>query len=239
MVVSTDQGAAVCTTGAQLQCRHVDDRDIVGAVSSSAMSSVDLLADGTAILGGEAGLILLHPDGGEAAFLFAFEDGRVPGTVVRDTAVAPDGRGWLATDAGVALFDASTLSFTTFDQASTGGGLGDDDTYAIEVDPEGKVWVGASTGLFRFDPDLGDAGWSEVAELSGATIRALDATPGGDLWVGGDAGLARVAGTPPAVIARRTMDDGLPADQVLTVHVGARGGVWVGTAAGLVRHAGP
>ena len=239
MVVGTEAGAALCTTGAQLVCRQLDHRDVLGDVEKLHLTTVQMLPDGSLLLAGPAGVFRMDPGGAEPPLTFEFGQGGAPGSTIRDSALAPDGRVWLATDAGLAVFDPAALAFTTHDLASTGGGLGDDDVRAVDVSVAGTVWAGTGSGLFRFDPAAGAAGWSAVADLDGELIHAIEIAASGDLWVGSEEGLLRVAGSPAVVVARRGSLQGLPADRVLSVHVGARGGVWVGTASGLARHAGP
>ena len=241
MVVATDVGAALCTTrtGVVLQCRQLDHRDVLGDVDILDLTSVQMLPDSSLLLAGPAGLFRMDPGGQEPPLTFEFGQGGPPGTSIADTAVGPDGRTWLATDAGLGVFNSAALSFAVHDQASTNGGLGDDEVRAVAVSPAGTVWVGTGSGLYRYDSTADRNAWSEVLDVAGQLVHALEVAPSGDLWVGTEDGLLRVSGSPPTVVSRRDSSDGLPADQVLSVHVGARGGVWVGTSAGLARHAGP
>ncbi len=70
-------------------------------------------------------------------------------------------------------------------------GLMQDYTYAIEVDPEGFVWVGHRSGLSRIDPVRGNV--RVYGEESGFTTdmmkNAMDRTPGGKLFMGTTSGI--------------------------------------------------
>jgi len=71
-------------------------------------------------------------------------------------------------------------------------GLKDTEVHALLQDQTGFIWVGTSTGLFRYD----GMHFSSFVESDGAKnfIEALAETTDGTLWVGTHYGLARMHG---------------------------------------------
>ena len=98
---------------------------------------------------------------------------------------------------------------------------------AIARDHEGVLWVGAQTGLSRFQ----DGRFTNVGRDEGLRQRVLCIVPdrAGALWVGTIAGLYRLAG---GHLTRYTRADGLSHDSVRAIHEDADGALWIGTYGG-------
>jgi signal transduction histidine kinase/ligand-binding sensor domain-containing protein/CheY-like chemotaxis protein/AraC-like DNA-binding protein len=105
--------------------------------------------------------------------------------------------------------------------------------FALYGDTDGRMWVGASRLLFRYDGKI----WTSFPPSSGgpeATVRAFASTRDGALWMGTNGGgLARYR---DGTFTRVTRADGLPSDLIRSLYQDADGWLWVGTEGrGLVR----
>jgi PAS domain S-box-containing protein len=114
-------------------------------------------------------------------------------------------------------------------------GLGDWRLRAVTEDRRGDLWFGSfSGGLARLHRGpVQTIGPPEGLDIDGTS--AVLAAPGGDLWVGAlRSGLMRVR-PGEGLVARWTMQDGLPGDTAWALAADPRdpGGVWVGADAGL------
>jgi len=143
------------------------------------------------------------------------------GGVVFDAAVDGRDRVWFAvTGVGLVLWDvngaaAATAELTWTDQgddvwtppaAVTGSGFDFASVRAVDVAPDGTVWVGGGSGLAQlsyrsYDDDTLDMTQvrslrakvdSETPGLLQGTLLDVEVDGNGDVWVGHDAGLERV-----------------------------------------------
>jgi signal transduction histidine kinase/CheY-like chemotaxis protein/streptogramin lyase len=108
--------------------------------------------------------------------------------------------------------------------------LPDNTIYSLLADPQGRVWVGTSNGVARWDGD----GFTRIAPalLSGKSVFRLTREPDGTVWAGTEGGLFRIGAD----------DQVHPAPWKLSADVRAatvihdrNGGYWLGTADGLYR----
>ncbi len=150
-----------------------------------------------------------------------------------------DGNLWIATRAGLVRLREGR--FSRYGQAD---GLPDEDLTAIFEDREGSLWLGTrGAGLVQVTDRTLDS-QAGPPSLRNAFISALCEADDGALFVATGAGLVRWK---DGQETRFGQAQGLPSDNVLTVHPaaadGARtggpgpgtGGVWVGTDRGLAR----
>ena len=114
-------------------------------------------------------------------------------------------------------------------------GLKDTEVHALLQDHTGFIWVGTSTGLFRYD----GMHFSSFVELDGAKnfIEALAETPDGTLWVGTHYGLARMHGDrlqflDPPGWTRITGQSSIISDGRGRLYVGTSNGLYIGERAG-------
>jgi signal transduction histidine kinase/ligand-binding sensor domain-containing protein/DNA-binding response OmpR family regulator len=98
--------------------------------------------------------------------------------------------------------------------------------FALHGDREGRMWVGASELLLRFD----GKSWTTFSPASGgpqASVRAFAETRDGALWMGTNgAGLTRYGDGSFTSVTRA---NGLPSDLVRSLYEDADGWLWVGT----------
>ncbi len=166
--------------------------------------------------------VVRGPDGAlwigtEQAGLKRLEGGQVrtvaplPGHNLHALAFAPDGRLWIGTHRGFFSFANGELRHVS-----------DTAVYGMTVDARSRIWAGASNGTWRV---TGDA-----VETVG---RVAEETVLGARHVAGPRGEDVVR------TAREILVDGVPVMTVpvaVTAHlVDAEGGIWAGTAAGLLR----
>jgi diguanylate cyclase (GGDEF)-like protein/PAS domain S-box-containing protein len=151
------------------------------------------------------------------------------------------GRLWVATNRGVALFDPSRRSATVlpFDEDD---GLADADVRSILSARDGRLWLGtAYNGLARYDAPVdrwqilrADTG---TPRLSSNTVLALHQDRSGTIWVGTLNGLDRIDPSGKVMSFRQDPADprSLAGNVVRAIHESADGTIWIGTQAGLNR----
>ncbi|MEO5509026.1 MAG: two-component regulator propeller domain-containing protein, partial [Longimicrobiales bacterium] len=105
--------------------------------------------------------------------------------------------------------------------------------FALTEDADGAIWMGASSGLFRYDGSK----WTQLTTRVGApsaVVRAFARTDDGALWMGTNgSGIARYH---DGAFTKITIADGLPNDLVRSLYVDGNGWLWVGTeGSGLAR----
>jgi ligand-binding sensor domain-containing protein/signal transduction histidine kinase len=142
-----------------------------------------------------------------------------------------DGNLWVGSREGLIRFQPGR-GFSHFGRAD---GLPDGDVSALYEDREGSLWVGTRAGgLAQFTDRTLDrrSGPPSLRDLWVSTVAEDEA---GVLWAATGRGLTRFAAGAEHTYGRA---DGLPADEVLSVHPGGPGELWVGTARGLARFTG-
>jgi hypothetical protein len=168
-------------------------------------------------------------EGASAWQTYWYDDMGLRQCVVLALAVGSDGRLWVGTSTGVAVFDGQTwTSFTT-----TNSGLGDSRvlSLAIEPRPEGdRVWFGTGAGVSRLD--TATAAWVSFADdfdpgWGGVPVLLLDSA--GRLWAGTlGGGLGLWDGV--AWQFYRTGNSDIPFNSVEALAEVEPGVLWVGTA---------
>ena len=165
-----------------------------------------------------------------------FGFGSVPGRperyerAVEAVAHGPDGRTWVATYLGVAVYDGTT--WTAFDHEDMGlppEAGGDLFISDIASDAAGTLWVGTMHfGLWSYNEA---EGWKRVEALRSSTlsgfVSAVHARPGGGVWVSFEEILDRPRALAYFDGATWEIHQGdVPSSYILGVETG--GSVWVG-----------
>jgi ligand-binding sensor domain-containing protein/signal transduction histidine kinase len=171
---------------------------------------------------------LLRLEGADGATCFggaAGYPGGHPSQLIEDR----DGNVWFGTRTGLHRFRPEE-GFTRFSRED---GLPEDEVTAVFEDREGSLWVGTrGWGMAQFtDRTLDSAG---PPSLRNRWINSVAEDAAGALWVATRTGVIRWR----REIRQEqtfTKTDGLPSDNVLTVHPGRAGDVWIGTDRGLAR----
>ena len=96
----------------------------------------------------------------------------------------------------------------------------------LKEDPDGRLWMGARSGIEVLDPVSGAR--ERIEDLSGSLdgVLVFHFSPGGDVWVGANSGLYRV-GADRSLRARYTTADGLPSDAVYGILEDERRRLWL------------
>jgi len=172
----------------------------MGALAAH-MDALALDADGTPWLGTWFDGLLTRT--GDRWHALNTADG-LPSNTIRDVLVAPDGRLWVATDAGLARRDGA--GWTVF---GTADGLPNAEVRALVAEPGGAIWAGTSAGAARFDD-----------------VRSIAIGLDGAVWFGTYAGLAR---RDARGWRTWTVADGLTGDRFqFGLDVDASGRAWAG-----------
>jgi ligand-binding sensor domain-containing protein len=108
------------------------------------------------------------------------------GVYTEDISTGPDGTTWFATERdGVYRLKGDTwIHYTVRD------GLVDNSVYAIQVTPEGAVWLGTNGGVCRFDGKF----WTTFTTEDGLLnnwIGSIAVSPDGTIWFGSAGGVYR------------------------------------------------
>jgi ligand-binding sensor domain-containing protein/two-component sensor histidine kinase len=111
--------------------------------------------------------------------------------------------------------------------------LADNSIRAIRQTADGAIWIGAISGLRRFDHGLDGDPFKAPKILSGVNVSALLESRGGAVWIGAyGQGLMRYqAGR----IIRFSAPSSLPHNNVLALFEDGEDNVWVGAQGGLLR----
>jgi ligand-binding sensor domain-containing protein/signal transduction histidine kinase len=145
-----------------------------------------------------------------------------------------DGNVWFASRRGLHRF----IPGRGFDSFARADGLPEDDVTCVFEDREGSLWVGTrGWGIAQFTDRTLD-GRAGPPSLRDRWINSLAEDDTGALWVGTRSGATQWRGERAGGAARErtfTVADGLPSNNVLTVHPGRAGDIWIGTEAGLAR----
>ena len=144
-------------------------------------------------------------------------------------APAPDGRLWVATDAGLDRMDADQAGFIHV--YGKGPGLRDLGAIrALRIEPDGRMWLGTSTGIYLRQPDgqlrqvpvdPAFTGKLKVWRIDGSGNDVRVAVTGGLLRIGADG------------VAHPLEIDGLAGQRVMSSVHDATGRLWVATEKGV------
>ena len=179
--------------------------------------------EGSLWAGTNAGLLRLR----DAPFSTYNTEHGLSDDYVRALAESRDGSIWIGTSRGLNRWRGGKLDgvFTSAD------GLPGDSILSLLETADGSLWAGSYvSGLMRlrdgrvlehFDTRSGMPGSNQV--------RALAQAPDGTLWIGTSRGLVRLR---DGKFRHFGVDDGLPREFILSLHVAQDGTLWVGTANG-------
>ena len=162
---------------------------------------------------------------------FAVHDG-MPHSFANAIAQTGDGYLWTTSQEGLSRFDGA--SFTTYDHRTEGIPI--NQFTALAVDRHGTLWAGTrSHGLLHVvGGEFRTVAWEPGIQEQQIKVLAFDAS--GDLWIGmRDRGVVRLHDG--VLAAAMTTHDGLPSDDIRSLHATRDGAMWIGTFHGLVRWA--
>lgn len=125
-----------------------------------------------------------------------------------------------------------------FDPASEAWSVLELDVCCLEpafFDSDGFLWGVGDTGLWRIDPEEGDAtNFTTRQGLPSDDVFSVALMPDGSIWVGTDAGLAHLLGD--LVLETVAASDlGLQSNEVYALLVDREGNLWAGVGDGLLR----
>ena len=134
-------------------------------------------------------------------------------------------RVWAITAAGPAWFDGKVFAPVAGAQSAS-----PINRQALAEDAEGRLWLGGGSGLFALD--IASAAPRLIFHrLSGSVVDAVAVDRQGNVWIGSNEGVERYAGLVPVPLHF----PGLPGKtEVTALHPDGAGGMWAGTATGLL-----
>lgn len=111
------------------------------------------------------------------------------------------------------------------------------EVFALAQTTDGYLWLGSSTGLFRFDGVTFERFSARVgASATEGNVAALFAASDGSLWIGGIfGGVSHLVGDS---VTHFGVDAGLPANSVHALVADASGSLWAATSVGAFRQQG-
>lgn len=121
--------------------------------------------------------------------IFRHEDAQpssLPHSYISHIEMGRDGSLWIATRAGVALYDPRQRLFRTY---TVSGTANDNDVTSLHEDRKGRIWLGTRGGFFSFDRKTGRASRIQFAPAgldSGINqiVWALADDQDGNIWLG-------------------------------------------------------
>lgn len=189
---------------------------------------------GERIAAGTAGGGLALFDGATERWETYGPDEGLVDAVVHDVLRASNGDLWIATRAGVNRVRGGTLrsrgNWERYTVAGTEGGLPSDRVYALAEGRGGDIWLATEAGVALHRAGSWKS-WGEEGPSGMAVALSVDQR--GSVWAGTlGSGLGHFDGT---AWRQYTAADGLPGNNVFTLHRDAKGLLWVGTDRGLAR----
>ena len=149
--------------------------------------------------------------------------------MVRALAASPDGSLWVGSEpGGLRQLNPRTGQARLFSEAE---GLPAGGIRSVIVDRSGRVWVSASSGLYRsraaavFGKAVMFDQQSPPGTKNGERFLKIIEDPAGRIWAAGDLGLARWS---QGQWARFTKQDGLRSNNLAQLSAEAGGSIWVG-----------
>lgn len=128
-----------------------------------------------------------------------------------------DGKLWIGTDNGLALWDGTSISTKDIPPS-----LNHAQVAALMGDRDGNVWVGTSRGLLRLNTKNGTV-LQEPDKDTPGEITALREDREGNVWIGGTRGIERLRDTP---FVTYSASEGLPSESNGPIYVDPEGRVW-------------
>lgn len=188
-----------------------------GLIADDIMS-LELMENGTLWAGTQNGVTRVSPQG-----LTTFP---MPGAIVGDIHVSPDGRVWLSAG-GIGLMALENDRFVRieFGQDPIGSNL-----EALFTDSHGSLWAGTTgTGLHRLRTQL-FASFGRANGVDGSQFLGIAADRSGQVWFGSSRdGVFRLR---DGVVRRFGAAAGLPDQRAWTVYSSMSGTLWAGTHGG-------
>ena len=149
---------------------------------------------------------------------------------------APDGALWIGTSLGLDRLDPATGRVRRYAATPGDSGALTNDVLAIVGDTSGRLWVGARSGFFIFDPVRGSFERVDAA-LQTRLVLSLLRDHKGVIWVGTEDELLAIDPARRSVVKRYGSANGarksLFSGRVLTLYEGPDGTIWVGSDGGL------
>jgi diguanylate cyclase (GGDEF)-like protein len=141
-------------------------------------------------------LVNLNSEGFQRFIPFDAEAGNLrPNNAMRAMEGAPDGRLWLANNAGLSLFDSASGAVLRSYRAdlrpgaaAAGGAassfLSSNIVYSLYQQPGGPLWIGTSAGLNRLDAPDAPLKLVSFGSVGSDFINTIAPAAGGALWIG-------------------------------------------------------
>jgi signal transduction histidine kinase/ligand-binding sensor domain-containing protein len=174
-------------------------------------------------LGGNQGIIVRSPDG--RIRRYNDRDG-LPDPFVRALWEDRDGNMWAGTNSGIARLEGSR--FVT----PLAGDADSDPVRCLFEDREGNLWVGANGGLTRYRDTVFTV-YGKTEGMPSDEPNTIYQDRAGHIWVGfHDSGLMRFGPGPRRIFTTR---DGLPNNEIFSIHEAANGDLLIGARGGMAR----
>ncbi len=135
---------------------------------------------------------------------------------------------WAITPAGPAWFDGK--SFVPVAGAQSAGPL---HRHGLAEDTNGMLWLGGSSGVLALDITTATPRLAQHL-LSGVPVETIELDTRGKLWIGAGEGLERYADGALSTIPHFPGPHFPGKTEVTALYPDAEGGMWVGTATGMV-----
>ncbi|MFB9244367.1 diguanylate cyclase [Massilia antarctica] len=131
-------------------------------------------------------LVNLNSEGFQRYIPFDVEANNLrPNNAMRAMEGAPEGRLWLANNAGLSLFDsASGAVLRSYRADGKPGALSSNIVYSLYQQPAGPLWIGTAAGLNRLDAVDAPVKVVSFGSVGSDFINTIAPAAGGALWLG-------------------------------------------------------
>ena len=153
----------------------------------------------------------------------------LPSLFVTSLLATPDGGVWIGTQQGLARIENERITSYKGEKAIPNPYIGD-----LHLAADGRVWITTEGGLASYARGAFRDHTLENPRLKTRIYKAASDAQGGVWLATWGTGLLHL--TPDGRLEQFMAKDGLPSENLLSVHVDPHGMVWAGTAKGVVRY---
>ncbi len=209
------------------------------SISSNTITSLIQDREGILWIGTDNGLNRMSQDGKFTHYVIEEENEKsLPGKVVKDMALGPNGGLWIATESGLALYEPDSDSFKRFQtEFRDDNSLSNNNVLCLTKGVDGILWIGTRDGLNKLNVNdtIFTRYYSDYPRrdyLTSNIILTILEEENGDTWIGTPSGISLISSIPGRSDRFRhepNRINSLPNDFVTDLLIDNAGMIWIGT----------